>query len=103
MPPELKKPNERIRFGNYNLSPEHILAIAECIAKYDDFVWDDFTDKEKWSFVESFIVPIPVALEQVGLTVTRKNEIEELKQEIQSLKNNNYSNRQNDRGWKLAE
>lgn len=58
---------DKIKFGNYPLTPEQYLAIAEYVAKNDDFVWDEFTDKEKWGFAEAFISPIPQALESVGL------------------------------------
>lgn len=59
-----------IKFGSRNLTESELLTIAEYIARAGDFVWDEFDEKEMWSFAETFVLPIPDALKQAGLNIT---------------------------------
>ena len=63
----------KYKFGDYTLSRDQILTIAEYVAMSDDFVWDEFTEQERISFAESFVLPIPDAIKSLGFKISRSN------------------------------
>lgn len=56
------------------ITREQFLFMAEFIAKSGDFVWDEFTEKEKWAFVEAFVEPIPLALQSIGFKIIKSDD-----------------------------